>query len=69
MARLGWVAAGLLALLVGGCAVYGSAETATVQVQGDRMHVRADRWEGSVACGPGLGERPCSAGSMREGIR
>ncbi|MCB8819570.1 hypothetical protein [Microvirga rosea] len=69
MIRLGWLFAGAVALLSSGCAVYGTAETATVQVQGDRAHVTADRWEGTVACGPGMGATPCAAGSVREGLR
>lgn len=69
MTRLAWAIAMASAFLSGGCAVYGSAETATVHVQGDTARVTADRWEGSVACGPGLGQTPCAAGSVREGIR
>lgn len=69
MTRPGWIAAGLLALLVGGCAVYGLAETATFQIEGDTARVTADRWEGGIACGPGVAAGPCAAGSVREGIR
>lgn len=69
MKRLAWAIAGIVALLSGGCAVYGTAESATVHVQGDRAQVTADRWEGGVACGPGMGNTPCGAGSVREMIR
>ncbi|MBZ6077848.1 hypothetical protein [Microvirga puerhi] len=69
MIRLGWFVVGAIALLLGGCAVYGAAETTTVHIQGDQTRVTADRWEGAVACGPGTGQSPCSASSVREGIR
>jgi hypothetical protein len=57
------------ALSNAGCAVYGSAESAVVTIQGDAASVSADRWEGTVECGPAAGRAPCSAGSRREQIR
>jgi hypothetical protein len=56
------------ALLSAGCAVYGSAETTTVTVEGDTARVKANRWEGAVECGPAAGGAPCSASSRRERI-
>ncbi|MGO4570492.1 hypothetical protein [Microvirga sp. 2TAF3] len=69
MTRFALVIAGTMALLSAGCAVYGSAETATFNVQGDTGRVTADRWEGTVVCGPASGQAPCAAESIRERIR
>lgn len=69
MSRLAWMVAGLVALLSGGCAVYGSAETTTFSSDGETARITAESWEGSVACGPGIGQSPCTAASIHRQVR